>query len=82
MGTPSSRSGETRSAASLLCEWFEGAPDDLEVEEDAVGLGSFGRVLTILVAPELPHPDELQEKADRSDHDRDWRDGLRGYELD
>ncbi len=41
--------GETRSAAGLAREWFDGAPPHLEVKEDAIEMGSYGRVLTLLV---------------------------------
>ena len=41
--------GETRSTHGLACDWFDGAPPHLEVEEDAIGMGSYGRVLTLLV---------------------------------
>lgn len=72
--------GDQRSSAGYLCEWFEGAPEEVEVEEDAVGLGSFGRVLTLLFAPELPDPDELEEElAEERDDPPDWRDALRSY---
>lgn len=33
---------------ACLCDWFSGAPN-LEVEEDIVGLGSYGRLLTVLI---------------------------------
>ena len=46
---PSARSG--RSAAGPAREWFDGAPQHLEVEEDVVEMGSYGRVLTLLVMP-------------------------------
>lgn len=74
-------SRELRSAASLVCEWFEGAPSDLEVEEDAVGLGSYGRVLTFLLFRDLPDPDDLDEPLD-DEEPGDWRDAMRGYRMD
>lgn len=53
---------------SLLCEWLPGAPSWVEVQEEAIGLGTYGRVLTILRPKRLPDPDEEQE--------REWR-GMR-----
>jgi len=77
------RVGDQRSTLGRLCEWFEGAPGEMEVEEDAVGLGSYGRVLTLLVVPDMPDPEELEEETEGgSDDKRDWRDALRGYEMD
>ena len=46
---PGLSGGEMRSAAGLVREWFDGASPHLEVEEDAVEMGSYGRVLTLLV---------------------------------
>ena len=46
---PGLSGGETRSAAGPAREWFDGASPHLEVEEDAVEMGSYGRVLTLLV---------------------------------
>lgn len=67
-------------SAELLCEWFEGAPDHLEVEEESIGLGEYGRVLTLLWAPNLPDPDMLEESRQEDGRgERDWRDALRGY---
>jgi len=51
---------------SLLNDWFPGAPA-LEAEEDIVGLGSYGRLLTILL-PEW-NPEEEEEEDSKSD---DW----------
>jgi len=56
-----------------LCDWFSGAPT-LDVEEDIIGLGSYGRLLTVLIA----HWDE--EDMDEDDESGDsyidrWQDG-------
>jgi hypothetical protein len=75
--------GEEDGGTCLLCTWFEGAPEMVAVDEEAVGLGAYGRVITILSADKLPTVDELA--TERDDHDwreRDWRDAIRGYELD
>ena len=72
--------GVTGSDSGLVCEWFDGAPTDLELEEDAMGLGSYGRLLTILLIPDLPDPEELaMQSADAGP--QDWRDSLRGYQM-
>ena len=42
--------GETRSVRVLARDWFDGAPPALEIDEESVWLGSYGRVLTLLVA--------------------------------
>lgn len=49
---PGLSGGETRSAAGPARDWFDGASPHLEVEEDAVEMGSYGRVLTLLVVRE------------------------------
>ena len=66
-GTPTSRLGDNgeqgsrETGESLLCEWFDGAPADLVVEEECVRLGSYGRVITMLSASHLPSIDEVEE---------------------
>jgi Zn-dependent peptidase ImmA (M78 family) len=72
------RRGDEDHDSTLLCEWFDGAPNRLEVAEEAVGLGAYGRVLTVLRIPDLPDPDEAEE---RDVEPSDWRDALRGYRL-
>ena len=79
-GTAARLIGVTGSDSGLACEWFEGAPPDLELEEDVVGLGSFGRLLTILLIPDLPDPEELAMVSDDAEP-QDWRDSLRGYRM-
>jgi hypothetical protein len=74
--------GKEDSDCGLLCEWFEDAPPVYAVGEEAVGLGYFGRVLTVLTCPDLPTPDELYADADEEMGETgtgDWRDGLRPY---
>ena len=53
---------------SLLNAWFPGAPA-IEAEEDIVGLGNYGRLLTILLAEW--DPEEEDEEESKSD---DWTD--------
>lgn len=73
--------GEQDSSTDLLCEWFPRAPKDLEVVVDALGLGAYGRVLSLLFCPDLPEPDEiyLQEQLgeDRHEDRADWRSQMR-----
>ena len=74
--------GKQDSACGLLCEWFEDAPPVYTVEEEAVGLGRFGRVLTVLTCVDLPDPDELYADEDEEMGETgtgDWRDALRPY---
>lgn len=40
-------------AACQLDDWFDGAPD-AEVNEDVIGLGGYGKTLTVLFTDELP----------------------------
>ena len=75
------RRGETDDASTLLCEWFDGAPGRVEAAEEAMGLGAYGRVLTVLQIYDLPDPDKLEERDGEDDGPRDWRDALRGYRL-
>jgi hypothetical protein len=68
------------SSGGYLSEWFPRAPQHLVVEVDAVGLGTYGRVLSLLVCPDFPDPDELyaaEEEGLSGLEDRDWRSHLR-----
>lgn len=51
---PGLSGGETRSAAGPARAWFDGASPHLQVEEDAVEMGSYGWVLTLLAVEGLP----------------------------
>ena len=55
---PELSGGETRSAAGLARDWFDDAPTHLKVQEDAIEMGSYGRVLTLLVLGGLRAPDD------------------------
>jgi hypothetical protein len=50
------------SGVSTLEDWFEGS--DTELKEEVIGLGSYGRVLTVLSAESLPDPDESFTRSD------------------
>ena len=55
------------SGDSSLEDWFDGK--DIEIQEDVVGLGEYGRTLTVLWVDSLPDPsdtDEDQEDDDES----------------
>ncbi len=58
------RHGRRRELESSLSSWFEGAPK-MEMKEDVVGLGHYGKTLTVLFA---------DEGADQDDEDQDESD--------
>lgn len=72
---------EQDSSTDLLRDWFPRAPRDVMVEVDALGLGSYGRVLTLLICSDLPDADEVYLHEQRGDeHDvreQDWRSAMR-----
>lgn len=87
------RAGADDGSELLACEWFEGAPPSAVAVEEAIGLGRFDRILTLLRFPDLPDPDtayllaereerEAREARDGSGRRGDWRAGLRTYGLD
>jgi len=57
---------ERRDASSSIPEWFGGGPDR-ELSEDVVGLGSYGRTLTLLFAEDWPDEDD-----DEDDVSSEW----------
>ena len=74
--------GHERSAETWLNEWFEGAPA-VSTEEEALGLGSYGRILTVLHCGNIPSPDQERVREDRERRGpKDWRDTMRTYSLD
>ena len=48
--------GEEGGGEGTLAEWFDGAPN-VPVTEEVVGLGPYGRVLTVLTCAHLPFAD-------------------------
>jgi Zn-dependent peptidase ImmA (M78 family) len=54
------------SGTSTLTDWFDGTAR-IEVREDVVGLGEYGKTLTILSAESLPDEEDLDEE----EHDED-----------
>jgi Zn-dependent peptidase ImmA (M78 family) len=60
------RSGKRQEASSNLGDWFDGAPH-LEMNEDVVGLGSYGKTLTVLFTREAI---EVEEDGEEDSSDR------------
>jgi hypothetical protein len=56
------RCEDTEGCCSLT-DWFQNAPD-AEIQEDVVGLGHYGKTLTVLFADELPTEDDEYEEED------------------
>ncbi len=46
---------------SDLQDWF-GGRHSLEITEEIIGLGSYGRTLTVLIAADLPDSEEIEEE--------------------
>jgi len=65
-----------------LTDWFSGAPP-VRVDEEAIGLGSYGRILTILRPGTLPTADQVEHAERRARETKgDWRDTMRPYHWD
>jgi len=56
-------------ATSTLDVWFDGG-DDSEINEEVVGLGGYGKTLTVLWADSLPEPSEEEENEETEDQNR------------
>ncbi|MFP5348219.1 MAG: hypothetical protein ACLGHO_00055, partial [Gammaproteobacteria bacterium] len=52
---------ERDEGSSNLQDWF-GGRHEVEVREDVVGLGSYGKTLTVLHSPDLPGEEEEDEE--------------------
>ena len=65
--------GLTSEDGSYLNDWFPGAPR-VAVREDVVGLGSYGRLLTVLVADCETEADEEDETIE-DDYIKRWKEG-------
>jgi len=87
--------GAAEASELFACEWFDTAPPDVAVREEALGLGSYGRVLTVLAFPGLPDADEAYVREQRANDEAQrggdlpasrrsgaWKAQLRGYSLD
>lgn len=58
-------------SCSMLDDWLDGAPR-IEVKEDVVGLGQYGKVLTVLFTDEPIEPEDPDESEDSFDHMTRW----------
>ncbi len=54
------RRADRNDGTSNLQDWF-GGPLSIEISEDAIGLGSYGKTLTVLYGIELPDENEPEE---------------------
>jgi hypothetical protein len=63
--------GERAGGFSMLDEWVEGAPR-VEMKEDVVGLGHYGKSLTVLFTDEPIEPEGPDEPEDSYEHSRRW----------
>lgn len=61
-----------RQEGARLSDWFSAAPN-LEVEEDVVGLGSYGRLMTVLITDWSE--DEQEDETDDDDWIERWNEG-------
>lgn len=61
------QNAQTASGYATLDEWFDGP--DTEVSEEVIGLGEYGRTLTVLRAESLPDPDDVMTRADGREDD-------------
>jgi hypothetical protein len=55
--------GERADGESSLQDWF-GGNLEIELHEEVIGLGAYGKTLTVLTAPELPDAEEIEEEDD------------------
>lgn len=54
--------GRRRTVQTTLADWFDG-PAHISLDEEVVGLGSFGHTLTVFSSDELPDdPDEIEDE--------------------
>lgn len=60
------RNGERADGTSAFQDWF-GGPHEIEVTEDVVGLGSYGRTLTVLYEIDLPDEEEREQEQSMRD---------------
>jgi hypothetical protein len=76
------RSCERRETTGYLSEWFDGSPH-VETTEEALGLGSYGRVLTVLTPDRMPSAAAVKAKEDRMARGPDdWRGAMRDWGWD
>jgi Zn-dependent peptidase ImmA (M78 family) len=68
------KAGQIAEEGGRLSAWFPGARDR-EVEEDVVGLGSYERLLTVLMTEETESDDDDNEE-DQDDYIDRWKQGI------
>jgi hypothetical protein len=56
------QNAQTASGYTTLDDWFDGP--DTEISEEVIGLGEYGRTLTVLRAESLPDPETVMERSD------------------
>ena len=61
------QNARTTSGYATLEDWFDGP--DTEISEEVIGLGEYGRTLTVLRAESLPDPDDVVMRADGREDD-------------
>jgi len=61
------QNARTASANATLDDWFDGP--DIEISEEVIGLGEYGRTLTVLHAESLPDPEAVMERSDGREDD-------------
>lgn len=54
------RSDKTEDTSDLQ-DWF-GGPHSIQIMEEVIGLGSYGKTLTVLTASNLPDPEDVEEE--------------------
>ena len=59
-------SGFKVDGTSMLDEWLEGVPR-IEMKEDVIGLGHYGKTLTVLFTDEATEPEDPDEPEDTFD---------------
>jgi len=60
------RNADRADGTSSLQDWFGGLYD-IEVTEDVIGLGSYGKTLTVLYGIALPDEEEREEEESMRD---------------
>ena len=63
--------GARREGCSMLDEWLDGAPR-IEMKEDVVGLGHYGKSLTVLFSEEPIEQEDPDEEKDWYEHSQRW----------
>ena len=62
------RKGKRVTSTSTLDTWFDGG-SDAELNEEVIGLGDYGKTLTVLWADALPDAEETEEREREEEND-------------